>query len=259
MPNSFLWIGLVVVWLFVLVPMLVNNRPRIRQTTDAALATRVLHRGDERPVQRGPAAGHRTDPNWQPEPDHDGYPSEDQVDTRADQDSYADQDPYSGRDPRGVERAPVGEYVPPRRGRGGFDPEADALAREARYGFRQRAMLALVFVALMSGALSLILTPLMWWAFAAAVLGIVGYLAYLRRQVQIEQEIRRRRTARLSRSRLGVESRSDDELRLVPSRLRRPGSVVLEIDDEDPGFDHLGHFEQEPVYARVDMRRAAGE
>jgi len=26
--------------------------------------------------------------------------------------------------------------------------------------------------------------------------------------------------------------------------LRRPGSVVLEIDDEDPGFDHLGHFEQ---------------
>ncbi len=40
MPNSLLWIGLVAVWLFVLVPMLVTKRPRIRQTTDAALATR---------------------------------------------------------------------------------------------------------------------------------------------------------------------------------------------------------------------------
>lgn len=252
MPNSFLWIGLVVVWLFVLVPMLVNNRPRIRQTTDAALATRVLHRGDERPVQRGPAAGHRSDPHWQPEPDHDGYPSEDLVDLD-DRDLHADPDPYAD------ERAPVGEHVPRRRGRGGFDPEADALAREARYAFRQRSMLALVFVALMSGALAFIITPALWWAFAAAVLGLVGYLAYLRRQVQIEQEIRRRRTARLSRSRLGVESRSDDELRLVPSRLRRPGAMVLEIDDGDPEFDHLGHFEREPVYAPADIRRAAGE
>ena len=126
MPNSFLWIGLVVVWLFVLVPMLVNNRPRIRQTSDAALATRVLHRGDERPVQRGPAAGHRSDPYWQPEPDHYGYDAEDLVDT------HAEEDEFDG------ERAPVGEYVPARRGRGGFDPEADAIAREARYAFRQR-------------------------------------------------------------------------------------------------------------------------
>lgn len=54
MPSSFVWIGLVAVWLFVLVPMLVNKRPRIRQTSDAALATRVLHRGDSNPVQRGP-------------------------------------------------------------------------------------------------------------------------------------------------------------------------------------------------------------
>lgn len=247
MPNSFLWIGLVVVWLFVLVPMLVNNRPRIRQTTDAALATRVLHRGDERPVQRGPAAGHRSDPNWQPEPDHDGYPAEDQVDFDEEDDRFDG------------ERGPAREYVTQRRGRGGFDPEADALAREARYAFRQRSMLGLVFVALMSGALALILTPMLWWAFAASVIGLVGYLAYLRRQVQIEQEIRRRRTARLSRSRLGVESRSDEELRLVPSRLRRPGSVVLEVDDGDPEFDHLDHYESEPVYARTDMRRAAGE
>ena len=70
MPNSLLWIGLVAVWLFVLVPMLVTKRPRIRQTTDAALATRVLHRGDDEPITpRGPAAGHRSDPHWRPSRD----------------------------------------------------------------------------------------------------------------------------------------------------------------------------------------------
>ncbi|QDQ91199.1 hypothetical protein FND50_10520 [Rhodococcus sp. WB9] len=246
MPNSFLWIGLVVVWLFVLVPMLVNNRPRIRQTSDAALATRVLHRGDERPVQRGPAAGHRSDPYWQPEPDHYGYDAEDLVDT------HAEEDEFDG------ERAPVGEYVPARRGRGGFDPEADAIAREARYTFRQRSVLGLAFATIMSAALGLIISPLMWWAFAAGVVGLLGYLAYLRRQVQIEQEIRRRRTARLNRSRLGVESRSDEELRLIPARLRRPGAVVLEVDDEDPEFDHLEHFDDAPMQ-QATMRRAAGE
>src|SRR5690606_9582957 len=45
MPNSILWIGLVVLWVFVLFPILADRHPRIRQTTDAALATRVLHRG----------------------------------------------------------------------------------------------------------------------------------------------------------------------------------------------------------------------
>lgn len=245
MPNSFLWIGLVVVWLFVLVPMLVNNRPRIRQTTDAALATRVLHRGDKRPVQRGPAAGHRSDPNWQPEPDRYGYDAEDLVDTHAAEDDLES------------ERSPVDEYVPTRRGRGGFDPEADAIAREARYAFRQRALLLLVFASIIAAALALIISPLMWWVFGAGVTGLVGYLAYLRRQVQIEKEIRRRRTARLSRSRLGVESHTDEELRLVPSRLRRPGAVVLEVDDEDPEFDHLGRFEEQPI--KRTMRRASGE
>src|SRR5688500_15887082 len=48
MPNSILWIGLVVLWVFVLFPILADRHPRIRQTTDAALATRVLHRGDSK-------------------------------------------------------------------------------------------------------------------------------------------------------------------------------------------------------------------
>lgn len=244
MPSSFMWIGLVAVWLFVLVPMLVNKRPTIRQTSDAALATRVLHRGDSNLVQRGPAAGHRSDPNWQPEPMRSSYDAEDPMDTHAGYD-YSDA------------RAPVGEFVPVRRGRGGFDPEADAIAREARYAFRQRTLLGLAFLAIMTGALALIISPVLWWTFVLTIGGLGGYLAYLRRQVRIEQEIRRRRTERLNRSRLGVESHTDEELRLIPSRLRRPGAVVLEVDDEDPVFDHLNHYDE--MDAHVEMRRASGQ
>lgn len=248
MPNSLLWIGLVVVWLFVLVPMLASKRPRIRQTSDAALATRVLHRGDRRRVQRGPAVGHRSDPDWQPEDNH-GYHAEDLMDTHVEDEQQGDH----------VERAPVHEYIPNRRGRGGFDPQADALAREARYLFRQRMVLGLVFASLLFAALALIVSASVWWlAAAVSVSALCGYLSHLRRQVQIEQEIRRRRMQRLQRSRLGVESHTDDELRLVPSRLRRPGSIVLETDDEDPVFDHLDHFDDEVAY-EYEWRRAAGE
>ncbi|AOW91833.1 hypothetical protein BFN03_01630 [Rhodococcus sp. WMMA185] len=246
MPNSFLWIGLVVVWLFVLVPMLVNNRPRIRQTSDAALATRVLYRGDQLPVRRGPAAGHRSDPYWQAEPDHFGYDAEDLVDTHAEEDDFVG------------EHELVDDFVPVRRGRGGFDPEADAIAREARYAFRQRMVLGLFFATIVTAALSLIISPLMWWAFATCMVGLVGYMAYLRRQVQIEQEVRRRRTERLGRSRLGVESRSDEEMRMIPARLRRPGAVLLEVDDGDPEFDHLEHFDEESM-DQTPLRRAVGE
>jgi hypothetical protein len=75
-PQSLLWISLVVLWLFVLVPMLINKRDTVRRTSDVALATRVLNgRAKSRLIKKtGPAAGHRHDPDWQPEtedyPDH---------------------------------------------------------------------------------------------------------------------------------------------------------------------------------------------
>ncbi|MFD4182770.1 gephyrin-like molybdotransferase receptor GlpR [Rhodococcus sp. NPDC058514] len=249
MPNSILWIALVGMWLFVLLPMQAKRRPRIRQTTDAALATRVLDRDHlARQQHRGPASGHRSDPNWRREDTRPRY-AEDRMDTHVEVDEIDD------------ERAAAREYVPQRRGRGGFDPEADAIARAARYGFRQRAVLGLLLLSIMSAALAVIISPMLWWVAAAAVAGLGGYLAYMRRQVQFEQEIRRRRMARLGRSRLGVESREDDELRLIPARLRRPGAVVLEVDDEDPVFEHLDHYDigfgEEA--APEEMRRVVGQ
>ena len=44
-PQSLLWISLVVLWLFVLVPMLISKRDAVRRTSDVALATRVLNGG----------------------------------------------------------------------------------------------------------------------------------------------------------------------------------------------------------------------
>src|ERR1700679_2014207 len=70
-PQSLLWLSLVVLWLFVLVPMLVSKRDAVRRTSDVALATRVLNSATAaRLIKRGrPAAGHRSDPDWQPEED----------------------------------------------------------------------------------------------------------------------------------------------------------------------------------------------
>src|SRR4051794_23337318 len=67
-PQSLLWISLVVLWLFVLVPMLISKRDTVRRTSDVALATRVLNtRSGERLLRRRkPAAGHHSDPDWRP-------------------------------------------------------------------------------------------------------------------------------------------------------------------------------------------------
>ena len=67
-PQSLLWISLVVLWLFVLVPMLISKRDAVRRTSDVALATRVLNSSRAARLRRrgGPAAGHRSDPDWRP-------------------------------------------------------------------------------------------------------------------------------------------------------------------------------------------------
>src|SRR6201999_3410340 len=91
-PQSLLWISLVVLWLFVLVPMLVSKRDAVRRTSDVALATRVLNGGgNSRLIKRtGPAAGHRSDPDWQA-PDESAEADLDEDDVRT-QEIPADND-----------------------------------------------------------------------------------------------------------------------------------------------------------------------
>lgn len=381
MPNSILWIALVVLWVFVLFPMLADRHPRIRRTTDAALATRVLHRGGtRRRAKKGPATGHETDPDWVPAPRQKrlshGDDAEDRMTNTADEpvtedepnapeatDSAVSQTPpragegdaprsrggaddiddsaendEPGPDDAGLDADPdtsepeaaehdpaadpdaesddefddepadsanrsrstmarippapaaavparlsdhdidadteddesaAGDFVPSRRGRGGFDPEADAIARAARYRFRQRTALGLIASAVLFGVFAVVMSAVLWWGCGLSVVALGAYLAYLRRQVRLEEDIRRRRAARFSGNReLADEAEEAPMDREGVRTERRPGmdrdaaralrrrAVVLDVDDEDPLFDHLEHFDA--AAARATRHRAAG-
>ncbi|EYT57023.1 hypothetical protein H483_0116310 [Dietzia sp. UCD-THP] len=136
------------------------------------------------------------------------------------------------------------DFAERRRGRGAYDPMADRQAAEQRAHARQRTALILVALAAVAVVAALVTVPAVWWFAGGSVLLLAAYLTYLRRQVRLEESLRRRRVERMRRARLGVESREDDELSIVPPRLRRPGAVVLEVDDEDPAFDMLDTFDQ---------------
>src|SRR5699024_9444196 len=63
-------------------------------------------------------------------------------------------------------------------------------------------------------------------------------------QERQEQQLRARRIAQLRRARLGVRSAQDEEL-AIPRSLRRPGAVIVEIDDNSPDWDHLPEMYEE--------------
>jgi hypothetical protein len=335
-PQSLLWISLVVLWLFVLVPMLISKRDAVRRTSDVALATRVLNTGAGARLlkRRAPAAGHRSDPHWQPsdedrddefddEAEHES-PGQSVVVAEADADEIVAESEYldvdvidedSGALPVGESaRAPVEEPEPEQDDQTDeltleFETEADepeaehepeldggddeyeyvadssgleapsdtelqmadslsaarrrrhesktAAAVSARkYKFRKRMLTFLAVAVVASAAAAYTVAPAAWWACGAIAAITLLYLAYLRRQTRIEERLRRRRAQRVARSRLGVENTDDREFDVVPSRLRRPGSVVLEIDDEDPIFEHLDYA---PFSRSFDLPHAAGQ
>jgi hypothetical protein len=345
-PQSLLWISLVVLWLFVLVPMLISKRDAVRRTSDVALATRVLNSGAGARLRRrrGPASGHRSDPDWQPsaedadlddeeapsravvmvaaeadsadgEPDYldvdvvedsgalpvadiaepvtaetdeltldfDGVAEHDDVrdervtaaaqdgerDTSEDTGVYSvidDEYEYDGDtdDADGTENSDEQPAEPETRV---ADSLSDARRRRResttaaavsarKYRFRARTIAVMAVLMLASAVAAFTWSSTMWYATAATATVTLLYLAYLRRQTRIEEQLRRRRAQRMARSRLGVENTSDRDYDVTPARLRRPGAAVLEIDDEDPAFEHLDYV---PFSRHYDLPRAAGQ
>jgi hypothetical protein len=340
-PQSLLWISLVVLWLFVLVPMLISKRDAVRRTSDVALATRVLNtgRGARLLRRRGaPAAGHRSDPDWQPSDDDIDKDLDEEfrdesaersmvrvaaVDTEIDTEpDYLDVDvvdedsgalpigesdavaeaepeeldepaPQTGELPLDFGEAaeaaetdePEEEYEPD-----GTEDEyeyvadssgleapsdsdlqmADSLSAARRrryesrsatidarkYKFRKHMLTVLTMATIAAAVAALTVAPFAWWVCGSLGAVTMLYLGYLRRQTRIEERLRRRRAQRMARARLGVENTDDHEFDVVPSRLRRPGSVVLEIDDEDPIFEHLDYA---PFARSFDLPHAAGQ
>lgn len=375
-PQSLLWISLVVLWLFVLVPMLINKRDTVRRTSDVALATRVLNGGVRARLRRrsGPAAGHRHDPLWSGDgsdlDDYNDHETEDYEEavreavqearvrshtrtvtvvatvtesttSSADEANtapvYLDVDvveedsgalPVGGAVQEGLfdspaeevpvvafvpESAPVAddadvdvaseiepeqvveepaaddeyEYVDDTSGldaaddaddaqsvvtphssrRRRMESSATAAAVSARkYRFRKRVLTALAAVMVLTAVLSFTVSSGLWWACGTTATVTILYLAYLRRQTRIEEQVRRRRLRRMARSGAsGEEGEGGDSLAErrggrnaddVGARLRRPGAVVLDIDDEDPVFEHLDEVR---FSRRYDLPRAAGQ
>ncbi|PXW25242.1 UNVERIFIED_CONTAM: hypothetical protein DES50_12125 [Williamsia faeni] len=378
MPNSLLWVCLVAIWLFVLVPMVVKSRPTVRKTSDAALSTRVLHRGGRNiaKTKRRMASGrHPHDAEWEPPvreyrkvvatggtatavkeadvdvdevddvdvvdaettdaPEADKTPvmkkvaveadsatddiddsdesevegdsdtdieaeaddkadvevvddaddledaesddddavaeSEDELDEESDDaeledaeydddledDDYEDDAEYddleADADEDDADEEVAEDNSARRIRRGGFDPEAERERSDKRYRFRQRVMALLGVLALLSVGAGVLLGTVGWIATAVLVVGLLGYMFFLRRAVRNEQRIFQQRMRRLARARREEEERRAhpevDPRADIPARLRRPGAIVLEIDDEDPIFDHLPSYEHA---ARID-------
>lgn len=130
------------------------------------------------------------------------------------------------------------EFAQRRLGRGGWDPVAEKEKSATRYQRRQRTLLGLAVAVVLTVALGIVVGGWTWWLAAVAGVLTVAYLIALRSQVRQEQALMRRRVRHLRRARLGVRNAEDEELK-IPRNLRRPGAVVVEIDDESPDFVHL--------------------
>lgn len=381
MPNSVLWVCLVAVWLFVLVPMVIKGRPQILKSTEAAKKTRLLHRGGSRATapstaRRRSSARHPHDPSWKSsrkatatavvdevedgaetetedadvttkvqrvadveaekptveatddtdtedtdaedtdledvadetddvEDDQAAETDDDLVDEAADamaedteaeefedseyedseeaeyeDDSEAaeyeadteyedatddlDEDEYDDyarasrpteaetqsvvdelEDEQPAARKPQSERVR----RSVYSSEKE---RQLKYRERQRVTLGLFVLFVLSLVSGFLIGTPGWVATGVVGLMLAGYLAYLRRAVKVEQQIRAQRLARAKRAQRAEEERRRRAAAVPefaaappPPRLRRPGgAVVLEIDDEDPVFDHLPPFQR---------------
>nr|WP_120492102.1 gephyrin-like molybdotransferase receptor GlpR [Corynebacterium lactis] len=135
-------------------------------------------------------------------------------------------------------------FAEKRRGRGGFDPISDAHYAETRFARRRRSVAGLAAFIVLATVLGVVVGGWTWWIPLVGVGLMAVYLVNLRRTVRAEQELRARRIRRMKMARLGVRHRDDDELG-IPQRLRRPGAVVVELDDEDPDFADLPYAEYE--------------
>lgn len=135
-----------------------------------------------------------------------------------------------------------------------------------KYRFRKRLLTAMVGLMGLSAVLSFTVSPTLWWSCGAVGGVLVLYLGYLRRQTRIEEQVRRRRQHRMDRTRNFVDDgaplrRPEVDLEEFPTRLQRPGAVVLEIDDEDPVFEHLDEVDYSRGHygLRGDLPRASGQ
>lgn len=278
MPSSLIFASLVVLWLLILVPAVARHQQEVARPSTAALSGRVLERPQRRlrteevdevhdteddradaygahidgassrvPVavgSRSEQAGTRIpearagDRGLGPDQENanEGYPDPEYRGQGYGGQEYGDQDYQDYRDDDGRWERPAPRYRP---GRGGFDPEAAALAARARYAFRQRVVLGMLIAAAVTAVVAILAVPGVWWLHAGVDLALVGYLIYLRTQVRMEEAIRDRRAARMAGTHRS-HAADDPELdawarrgREVAHRRTAPVDAEDDLEDDD--------------------------
>ncbi|MCI6207572.1 MAG: hypothetical protein SPK00_08535 [Corynebacterium glucuronolyticum] len=161
------------------------------------------------------------------------YPDEPETDELEDPQLVADE--HSDAEPAELSAEEIA-FAERRKGRGGFDPQADAEVSLDRFERRKRTLLALVVALVAAIPVAFLVGTWMWALPVLVVLTIVMYLWALRQQVKEENRVRARRIRNLRRARLGVKLGEEEE-KSIPARLRTPAGIVLEVDDASPDFD----------------------
>jgi hypothetical protein len=108
-------------------------------------------------------------------------------------------------------------------------------------------VLALLILAIGTAVAAAFTLPQLWWGHGAIDLLLVGYLVYLRRQVRVEESIRRRRSARMDSPRRAADDVESEERSRTSSadvRPRRSGGPAGARFDDHADVDDA-HEDQE--------------
>lgn len=148
-------------------------------------------------------------------------------------------------------------FAESRRGRGGWDPQRDAARRADRQQRRQRTLLALLASCVITFVAAVVAGGWVWALPAVAVALTAWFMVVLRRTVKQERALRARRMQQLRRARLGVDTA--ERPASIARERRRAGSVILDLDDTSPDFDHLPRYRQpEPDHGSYRDERRTG-
>ncbi|MBY0442738.1 MAG: hypothetical protein K2Q25_11510, partial [Mycobacteriaceae bacterium] len=172
-------------------------------------------------------------------------------------DEYELVEDTAGLEP-GEDPPPIARSSSSRRRR--YDSAAADAVSARKYKFRRRVLVVMALILVGSATAAFAGQSFPWRVCGLATGVTVLYLAYLRRQTRIEEQLRRRRMQRLSRTRFGTDNAREHEFDGSPLRSRHPDADLLEIDDEDPMLERLGAAMYSMRYGwPPDLPRAAGQ
>ena len=145
--------------------------------------------------------------------------------------------------------------VPQRRGRGGFDPEAAEATRAFRYQQRRRITLILLIATVAFSVAAALIVSWLWVGAVVSLALLVGYLATcVGRSASRPPSGRSGWNGCNARGRSGPNPRARSAGPQGGMSAVAPGRTVVDLEDDDPGFDDLDEYREHVTY-----RRAAGQ